>query len=114
MALGAITVQPVMIGGSSSDPGELRATNGLKMTVTQVVLDSSYPTGGTALAPAALNLPNGVVFAITSLVTVGANGPAEARYNTATGKLQAFGPAGEIVAATNLSASTAEIVAFGW
>jgi hypothetical protein len=103
-----------MAGGSSSDTGVLFAANGLKITVTQVVLESSYVTGGTALTPQQLGQTNAVVFAISSLAAVGANGPSEVRYNIATGKLQAYGAAGEVTSATNLSASVAEIIAFGY
>jgi hypothetical protein len=109
MALGTITRQTVAPGANTNN-----YMGGLRITVTQVVLDTSYPTGGSALSASQLGMTDVVLFAITSLVNVGANGPAEARYNIPNGTLQAFSATGEIANATNLSAATAEIVAFGY
>ena len=108
MALGAITPQKV-----SPDGGSTQYFGSLRCTVTTVVCDSSYPTGGSVLAASKLGLTT-VLFAIASLAVQGAGGLSEVYYNPVTGKLQAFTSVGEVANATVLSANTAQIVAFGY
>lgn len=83
------------------------------MTVSSVVLDSSYPTGGSVLTPAQLGLSS-VLFSNDQLVAQGAGGIASVNYNQTTGKIQAFAGTAEIANATNLSANTAQIQAYGY
>jgi hypothetical protein len=85
----------------------------LKVTNTDVVGDSSYPTNGTALTPAQLGL-SVVVFAITSVKVVGGNGPAEAYYDIPNSKLKCFTATGEVSNTTSLSGATIQITAFGY
>lgn len=108
MALGTITRNP-----SNHSATADAIVGDLKVTSTSIVGDSSYPTGGSTVTPSQLGLSN-VVFAITSVQTVGANGPAEAYYNPSTQKLQAFTGTGEVASTTSLSGATINVVAFGY
>jgi hypothetical protein len=112
MALGTITP----INANPAGPAGVAAPQPLgsqKVTINTVVLDSSYPTGGSPLTPAQLGLTV-VLFVIASMQTVGAGGVSEVSYNSATSKLQAWSSTAEIANATVLSANTAQIVAFGY
>lgn len=107
------------------------------LTVTQVTLDSSYPTGGYTFTPASLGLPGGALDAAICNTPPAGYSPA---YNYATGNLQVFdslaghthtentaaaytqnattaaatpAPAQEVPAATNLSAVTVTVIAIG-
>lgn len=114
MALGTITQLGVDPHTASAVP-----VNGLgdfRVTVTTVVGDSSYPTGGTALSAQQLGLLNTVSFALCFVTGSAANNAAiAASYNTSTGKLQMWSGTtlAETAAATNLSGLTITIVAFG-
>jgi hypothetical protein len=83
-----------------------------RVTVTDVTFDSSYPTGGESVTAADLGLTS-VTFAITSIKTAGTGSVTEAFYVTSTGLLKAYTAAAEVANATDLSAVTAQIVAFG-
>lgn len=120
MALGTIT-------NVAADPHGLTnafAFGDFKVTVTTVVGDSSYPTGGTALTGKQLGLPVGqVLFTIDQIVaSSGSNDSAiAAKYNTSTGNLQMFSgtdgagvPFAETANTTNVSGLTVQIVAFGY
>ena len=120
MALGTIT--NVAIDPHSSSQA-IPAVADIKITVTTVVGDSSYPTGGTAITGAQLGLPTGtVLFTICSVTGSASNNTAaEASYNTATGKLQMWSltdsagcPLAETANATNVSGITVTIVAWGY
>lgn len=79
-----------------------------RLSVTNLTFDTSYPTGGYAVTPSTFGL--GVVDAVL------ADNPSgyDVYYNAATGKVQVFSSGNtEVVAATNLSAVTAHVVAFG-
>lgn len=122
MAIGTVTqvgIDPHSQQGSPVSIGDL------KMTVTNVVGDSSYVTGGSPLSAAQLGLTR-VLAAQTSIVaTTGTNSAASASvYNTGSGTLQCFNnitattgtsaPATECAAAANLSGITWQIIAFGY
>ena len=111
MALGTITNNAVNhISGTIAVPGDLKVTN------TDVVGDSSYPTNGSALTPAQLGMQSGVViFAISSIKVIGAVGsPAEVYYDIPNQKLKVFTTGGEMGSTTVLSASTFQVTAFGY
>lgn len=110
MALGAITRQNINPAGGFGD----QVFGSLRVVVTTVVLDTSYPTGGSPLTPQQLGLEVACLFAIASLAVQGAGGISEVYYNPVTSKIQAFSSTGEITAATPLQANTAQIVAFGY
>lgn len=115
MALGTITNLAVDPHSASAQP---LGAGDLRITVSTVVGDSSYPTGGTALTGAQLGLPVGQVqFAICSVTGSASNNAAvAASYNTATGKLQCWSGTtlAETASTTNLSGLTVTVVAFGY
>ena len=116
MALGTITQLTDQFGGLNY-PVNLGA---LKVTVSTVVGDSAYATGGTALSAAQLGLST-LVFAVVVAVAGSAsnNTAVEATYNNATGKLQMWATTGTSPVglaepnSVNLSGITATILAFG-
>lgn len=85
-----------------------------RVTITNVTLDASYPTGGYPLTPAQLGGLGTVRYAISSGVVVVATGPSETYYNIAAGKLQCFSAAGEIANATSLAGAVCQVVAYGY
>jgi hypothetical protein len=87
-------------------PGQKRCT------VTKVVFDSSYPTGGEALTPTDLGL-NTVVFAEAQVQVAGTGSVTAVFYDITNQKLKAFTAAAEVANTTDLSAVTAQVVAFG-
>lgn len=114
MALGTIT--QVAVDPHSSTQVIPVAVGDLKMTITTVVGDGSYPTGGTSLTPAQLGLSN-VVFANVGISASAGSVTSfsEASYNTGTQKLQVFANTGaEVTATTSLSNLTFSIQAFGY
>lgn len=91
-----------------------------KVSVVNVVWDATtYATGGLAITPAQLQLPNKVILSLAS-VSVPATaaitgGISEVTYNAATGKLQLFNSAGqEVAAATTLTGLGIQIIALGY
>lgn len=116
MALGAIT--PQVANHVGSGPGN---AGDLKVTVTTVVADGAYATGGTALTAVQLGLTQ-VVFAICQVAgSASNNGAIRAVYNLATGKLQMFAGAGATPNiglaepnSVNLSGLTVTVIAFGY
>lgn len=84
-----------------------------RMTVTDVVLDTSYPTGGYAITPAQLGF-NVVVHGISGVKVAGAGGIVNAHYLPSTGKLVCYTATAEIASATDVSAETVQITAFGY
>lgn len=83
-----------------------------RATVTEVTFDSSYPTGGEPLTAADLGLTK-VDFAIATLKTAGTGSVTQVWYDIANSKLMAFAAAAQIANTTDLSAVTAQVVAFG-
>jgi hypothetical protein len=113
MALGAITAVAVDPHNSQASPV---AAGDFKFTVTTVVGDSSYPTGGTALTAAQLGLTQ-VAFAICTVTGSASNNAAvAASYNTSTGKLQMWSGTtlAETASTTNVSGLTVTVIAFGY
>jgi hypothetical protein len=109
MALGTITRNST----NSQNTADASVGN-LKVTSTDVVGDSSYPTGGSTLTPAQLGLGT-VVFAVTSIKVTGAVGAAsEAYYDVPTSKLVVYTTAGQVANTTVLSSNTFQITAFGY
>lgn len=118
MALGTITQLT-----DTSQSTNLPQVASLKRTVSTVVGDASYPTGGTALTAQQLGLPTTLVYAkVVGLAGSAANnGAVSAYFNNSTGKLQAFATTGvspvglvEVTATTNLSGLTFLIEAEGY
>lgn len=117
MALGAITAVPVDPHNSQSSPV---AVGDVKLTVTNIVGDGSYATGGSAVTPQQLGLTTVLATQSEAIATTGSNNAASSfYYNTATGKLQCFttgatGAFNEVGAAVNLSGLTIQVLAFGY
>lgn len=94
---------------------------GRYVTVTQVTLDNSYPTGGYPVTASSLGLPDGLVDAIlpAGVSQAAITATVIVQYNANTGNLQAFWSAAagaqptEVTAATNLSAFTFNLIAVG-
>jgi hypothetical protein len=91
------------------------------MTITQIAVDTSYPTGGWPLTPAQLGLPLGVDSVEAAYAGVSPAGGLNFQYDPVNQKLQAFGGAaagaaqGEITGAVNLSTQSTrlQLVAIG-
>lgn len=116
MALGTITRVKVDPHGVTAPI----AAGDIKITVTTVVGDSAYATGGTALTAAQLGLKK-VTHTICKVTgSASNNGAVEASYNLSTGKLQMWAtsgtsPVGLVEAGSvNLSGITVTITAFGY
>jgi hypothetical protein len=112
MALGTLT--PIIDQPTGATTPHVEGN--LKVSVTNVVGDSSYPTGGSALTPAQLGL-NVVLFAQTeTIATTGTNcASTGSAYITGTSKLQCYANTGaEVANATNLSGITWQIIAWGY
>jgi hypothetical protein len=119
MAFGTITQLTDLPQGTNL-PANLGA---LKYTVTTIVGDGAYATGGTALSASQLGL-NTLVAVLSTQVAGGAsnNGAVTATYNYSTGKLQMWAGAGttpniglaEAANAGNLSGLTITVVAVGY
>lgn len=84
-----------------------------RLTVTSVALDASYPTGGYAITAAQLGL-NSVAHTISSVSVAGTGGIVHTHYTPSTGKLSCYTATAEIANATDVSAETVEITAFGY
>ena len=96
-------------------PGNIGGGLGnLNINIVDVTLDSSYPTGGTTVTPAAVGMGN-VVLAMLPLTPL--NGNFVPFWNTGTGKLQVFtlaaAPAVEVTNATNLSGTVVRFLVIG-
>jgi hypothetical protein len=119
MALGTITN---LAADPHSASQALPMTLGdIKLTITTVVGDSSYPTGGTALTPLQLGLTTVITAFCTVTGSASNNTAIGASYNTSTGKLQTWASTGtspvglaETANATNLSGLTITVFAFGY
>ena len=83
-----------------------------RVSVSDVVFDSSYPTGGEPLTFADLGLSN-VTFAIATVKVAGTGSVTSVAYDVANQKLLAYAAAAQIANTTNLAAVTATVVAFG-
>lgn len=84
----------------------------VRTAALDVTFSSSYPTGGEALTAAQFGLQN-VYFAIATVKTAGTGSVTAAYYDIANAKLKAFVAAAEVTNATNISAVTVQVVAFG-
>ena len=116
MALGAITGQIVDPHISTTGGTVPIAVGDVKMVVANIVGDSSYPTGGSALTPAQLGLTT-VLAAQAELQVSAVTAPVAtaATYLVGTGKFQVWQASGaEMTNATNLSTITFQIIAFGY
>jgi hypothetical protein len=93
----------------------------VRLTVTTITGDTSYPTGGTALSAGTLGLSS-VAQAVCTVSGSGANNTAiAASYNLSTGKLQMWASTGtspvglaEAANTTNLSGLTVTVMAIGY
>lgn len=92
--------------------GPVRSSGDERFVVTDVVLDSSYPTGGYAITPVQLGLGK-VNHGISVVKVAGANGPVHVYYSPSTGKLLAYSATAEISNAVDLSAVTVQVTAHG-
>lgn len=86
----------------------------VRATITTVLCDASYVTGGYAVSAAQLGL-GAVNFAIATAggVQAAASTAVQWVYNLTTGKLQAFTATGEVANAVNLTNQTVLVLAFG-
>lgn len=87
-------------------PGDRRCT------VTKVVFDSSYPTGGEPLTAAQLGLRT-VTHAHAQVQVAGTGSVTNVFYDVANQKLKAFTAAAEVANTTDLSAVTVQVTAYG-
>lgn len=92
------------------NPGTL-SPSAAKLTFVSWAFSASYTTGGEAITAAQCGLST--LFAVVPTITGVAGSATEVTYNRSTAKLQAFGTAGEIAAATNLAALTCDLLCIG-
>lgn len=83
-----------------------------RFTVTDVLFDSSYPTGGEPLTASDLGLTF-VEWAISTVKVAGTGSVISVFYDIANAKLLAYAAAAQIANTTDISAVTATVVAFG-
>ena len=83
-----------------------------RVTQTDVVFDSSYPTGGESLTASDLGLTY-VDFAIAKVKVNGTGSVVNVTYDIANKKLIAYTAAAEVADTTDISAVTATVTAFG-
>lgn len=83
-----------------------------RFTVTTVAFDSSYPTGGEPLTASDLGL-SVVTGAIATVAVAGTGSVTAVFYDIANAKLKAFAAAAEIANTTDISAVSAQVVAWG-
>jgi hypothetical protein len=81
--------------------------------VADITFDSSYPAGGLALTPAQLKFRNSISFIDSGAARNATTGIVDTRFDTTTGKFQAFSGVTETTAATDLSAYKVRIYALG-
>ncbi len=118
MALGTIT--PVMADPHSSTQSIPISVGDLKMTVTTVVGDAAYASGGTVLSAASLGLATVLHTVCTVAGSAANNGAVAASYNLSTGKLQMWASTGTSpvglaeAGSVNLSGVTVTVTAFGY
>ena len=118
MALGTVT--PVAIDPHSSTAVPV-AIGDLKMTVTNVVGEASYTTGGAVITAQQLGFTSAVVAAQPEIIaSTGTNGTATSmsvivQPGFGSAKLQSWTSGNvEITAAVNISGVTWQIIAFGY
>jgi len=87
------------------------STGNTKLTVRDVVFDSGYPTGGEPLTAADLGLSQ-VIAACATVKVAGTGSVTAVYYDIPTAKLLAYTAAAE-AGAVDLSAVTAQVLAFG-
>ncbi len=84
----------------------------LRVAQADVTFDTSYPTGGLAVTAAQLGLTN-VYAAVAQVKTAGVGSVTAVSYDVANAKLLAFTAAAQVANATDLSAVSATVTAFG-
>lgn len=89
------------------------SSGSFRVTVTDVTMDASYPTGGLAVTKAQLGL-NTVIFAQASIVTTAAAGAAvDAVYDVANQKVKLIAAAAEVANAANTTGLVVRVTALG-
>lgn len=119
MALGAIT--PQAVDPHSSTQAVPLNLGDVRYTVTNVVGDGAYATGGSVLTPAQLGLTTVLSADVQIIASTGTNSnAATGAYNVSTGKLQCFAGAGTTPNiglaepnSVNLSGITFQVTALG-
>ena len=118
MALGAVT--PVAIDPHAQQVIPV-AVGDLKMTVTNVVGEASYTTGGAVITAQQLGFVTGVLCAQAEVyASTGSNCTATAtsvvvQTGNQSAKLQSWLSTNvEVTSTTNISGVTWQIIAFGW
>lgn len=117
MALGAITAVPADPHNQQASPVVI---GDLKMTVTNIVGDSSYPTGGSPITPQQLGLSAVLAAQAELFASTGANATSNTMSAVVSGgggsvNLKCFTNANaEVANATNISGVTWQIIAFGY
>lgn len=119
MALGTIT----QLVDDSKGLNLPTVAGAIKFTLSTIVGDGAYATGGTSLSAAQLGLPTTLVYAVVVGLAGSAanNGAIQASFNNSTKKLQCWASTGtspvglvEVAATTNLSGVTITVMAYGF
>jgi hypothetical protein len=100
-----MAVTPTRVAGPEVPGAERR-------TVTDVLFDASYPTGGEPLTASDLGLST-VAFASASVKVAGTGAVTAVFYDIANAKLLAYTASAQVANTTDLSAVTVEVVAWG-
>lgn len=118
MALGTVTAVAIDPHSQSPIPVVL---GDLKMSVTTVVGEASYTTGGPSITAAQLGFPSGIVAAQAEIsASTGTNATSVAMSvvvaaSQASANLKCFTSANaEVASTTNVSGVTWQIIAFGY
>lgn len=85
----------------------------LRVTVTDVVADSSYPTGGEALTAAQLGLSQ-VAWAIVTVNAPTADAVVAGEYDVTNSKLILYTATAQVSNGTDLTDVGVQVVAFGY
>lgn len=95
------------------DAGQLPNTvvGDRRLVVATVTFDASYPTGGLSFPPSAVGLQS--IDALDGNVVAAAGSVIGTAYDKTNQKLKAITAAGEVAAATNLSALTVQLFIIG-
>ncbi len=108
----AVTVAPIVISPEGSDP--LVKIGPFILTATDVTLDASYPTGGYAVTPQQLGLPNKALLAWVEPKAVEAHNVVNVWYDTPTSQLKAYTTAAEVANAVDLHTVVVRVYALGY
>lgn len=85
----------------------------LRVTVTDVTMDTSYPTGGESITAADLGLKS-VFFAIANLQTTATTAANDAWYDVTNSKLKVNGPTAEVANGASLASVVITVYAWGY